>query len=231
MKSNFERAANSLLRRYDELDHKTREALELFRKGMTEEANALMGEVTRMMEKAAAISRKLPLYTGNPNAQNEVEAIIAEECPVEMGFTEEGWFLLRMPPLAICDEMASKDYIRGILYPAMRRFWAGKDIVRYPRSVIIFRHVYSRDRPERRKRDYDNVEVKFVIDTVVMYVLEDDSPGHCEQFHCTAAGAEEHTEAYVVPVEEFPDWYRRVKLIPDDGLPITDVVPEKWKIY
>lgn len=230
MKSNFEKAANSLMGRYQELSRKTEETLELSRKGLIEEANALMGEVTRMMEKASAISRKLPLYTGNPNAQNEVEAIIAEECPVEMGFTEEGWFLLRMQPLAICDEMASKDYIRGILYPAMRRFWAGKDIVRYPRSVIIFRHVFNRDRPERQKRDYDNVEVKFVTDTVVIYVLEDDSPKHCEQFHCTAAGAEERTEVYVVPLDEFPDWYRKENLIPDDGLPITDVVPEKWKI-
>lgn len=230
MKSNFERAANSLLRRYEELSGKTKEAVELFRKGMCEEANAVMGETVRMMEKASAICRKLPLYTGNPNAQNEVEAIIAQECPVEMGFTEEGWFHLRMQPLAICEEMASKEYIRGILYPAMRRFWAGKDIVRYPRSVIIFRHVFNRERTERQKRDYDNTEVKFVLDTVVMYVLEDDSPDNCDQHHCTAAGEEDRTEVYVVPEEEFLDWYGKEKQIPEEGLPIVDVVPEKWKI-
>lgn len=230
MKSNFERAAVSLQHRYEDLSTKTKEAADLFRKGMYEEANETMGEIVHMMEKAAAICRKLPLYTGNPNAKDEVETIIAEECPVEMGFTEEGWFHLRMQSLAICEEMASREYVRGILYPAMRRFWAGKDIIRYPKSMIIFRHVYHRGRPERQKRDYDNTEVKFVLDTVVMYVMEDDAPSCCDQFHCTAAGEEERTEVYVVPLDEFCAWYEKEPQIPEEGMPITDVVPEKWKI-
>lgn len=228
MKSNFEKAANSLLGRYGELSRKTDEALELSRTGMYEEADAAMADVIRMMEKAALLCRKLPMHTGNPNAQAEVEAILADACPIKMGFIQPGWFFMRMPPLASRKDLANKEYVRGMLYPAMRRFWEGKPAIRMPESVIIYRHMYARGHAKRRKRDYDNVEVKFVTDTLAMYLLEDDSPDQCEVFQCTAVGDEDCLDVFVVPQDYFTDWYNAYKGGVEHLPPIQDTVPSRW---
>ena len=118
-RSNFEGAANSLIGRYDELSRKTEEALALFQKEQYEEAYELMLDLARKSEKATLISRKLPSHTGKPNADAEIDTVLAEACPIKMGFIMRDWFFLRMPPLAYCKDFANKEYIRGMLYPAL----------------------------------------------------------------------------------------------------------------
>ena len=78
--------------------------------------------------------------------------------------------------------------------------------VRYRDSVLIYRHVYSRDRPERQKRDHDNIEVNMVTDIITLYLLPDDAPRRCAHYYCSAAGAEDQTEVYVIPTSRFPTW-------------------------
>ena len=48
-------------------------------------------------EKTTLLTRVLPAYTGHPRGNEMVEEIIVDSVPVEMGFTAEGWFCLRMP--------------------------------------------------------------------------------------------------------------------------------------
>ena len=50
-------------------------------------------------EKTTLLTRVLPAYTGYRTAKEDVAEIIANEIPVEIGFTAEGWFCLRMPTL------------------------------------------------------------------------------------------------------------------------------------
>ena len=156
-KSDFEGAAKSLTSRYAELSRKAEEALSLSKKGQHEEANAVMLDLIHKSEKATILSRKLPAHTGNPNAAAEVDAVLGEACPIKMGFIQRGWFFLRMPPLAYCKDFANKEYIRGMLYPALLRFWIGKPIARIPNGVIVLRHVFAWDDRANRRRDYDNV--------------------------------------------------------------------------
>lgn len=53
----------------------------------------------------------------------------------------------------------------------MRRFFAGNVPVSYPDYVLIFRHVYNQNRPERAWRDHDNIEVNIVADVIALYLL------------------------------------------------------------
>ena len=228
-KSDFEGAAKSLTSRYAELSRKAEEALSLSKKGQHEEANAVMLDLIRKSEKATILSRKLPAHTGNPNAAAEVDAVLGEACPIKMGFIQRGWFFLRMPPLARCKDAADKEYIRGMLYPALLRFWIGKPVVRFPESVIVLRHVYTLEEYENRKRDYDNVETKFVIDAVAMYLLEDDSPDQCEVFHCAAMGQESSLDVYVIPQDYFSYWYNGYKDDIDSDRALRDEVPWRWR--
>lgn len=173
-------------------------------------------------ERMTLLTRALPGYTGNPLAKVHVEKAIKEAVPVEIGYTAEGWFSLRLPMLLPKKESGSTEFIRGFLYPTMGKFFKGKDPVRYPNAVMIFRHVYSRDRPERERRDHDNIEVNIVSDIVALYTLPDDSPGVCNHYYCSAAAEHERTEVYVVPKADFQKWLAVEKSMPEEGVSLFE---------
>ena len=157
-------------------------------------------------EKLTLTARQLPAYTGNPQAQKMCNQIIADNVPVNIGFTPESWFGVVIPTLLPKKQKGSVDYIRDYLYLAMKEFFRGKNPVRYTDCVLIYRHVYRRDRPERRYRDHDNIEINAVTDIIALYVLYDDSPLHCSHYYCSAPGDDNRTEILVVPQKEFGTW-------------------------
>lgn len=160
----------------------------------------------RIAESVTLKTRALPAHTGYPQAEVMLQKAIEENVPVEMGFTEEGWFCLRIPILLPRKEKSSRSYLRGFLYPALEKFSHGKEKVRYRNCVLIFRHVYDRYRPEREYRDHDNIELNTVVDAIAMFFLVDDTPLECRHYYCSAAGDEERTEVYIVPRADFESW-------------------------
>lgn len=109
-----------------------------------------------LSEQTVLLTRVLPAYTGAAGATVQTDAIISDTIPVEVGFTAEGWFSVRIPALLPKKASGSADYIRSYLYPAMRKFFDGKPPVRFRDCVLAYRHVYDRSRPERAMRDHDN---------------------------------------------------------------------------
>lgn len=177
-------------------------------------------------ERLTLLTRALPCYTGFRTAADDVEEIIRDVVPVELGFTAEGWFCLRIPMLLPRKEHGSVNYVRGFLYPAMSQFFSKQPLIRYPKCVIIYRHVYARDRPERQYRDHDNIEINFVSDAVALYTMPDDNPTVCRHFYCSAAGDPERTEVYVVPQEDFIQWQLQEPSIPEHGVFLLENRPE-----
>ena len=98
-------------------------------------------------EQAVLLARALPACTGRPHVFFELEQQIDCQTPVEVGFTREGWFSLRMPMLLPKKERGSAALVRMLLLPALRRFFQGKPPVRISPCVLVFRHVYARDPP------------------------------------------------------------------------------------
>lgn len=175
-------------------------------------------ELEETIEQAALLSRALPAYTGTPFAEREVEDCIRSVVPVNIGFTDNGWFTVQIPLLLPKKNRGSAEYIRAILYPAMRDFFMSKTPVRFSDCVLIYRHVYRRDRPERQMRDHDNIEINMVSDIVAMYVMPDDCPRVCTHYYCSASGSTERTEVYVVPKQDFQTWLGWEPTIPDKGV-------------
>lgn len=157
-------------------------------------------------ERLVLLTRVLPAYTGSGVAGREVENTMKLCIPVDMGFTKEGWFRLCIPALLPKKGSGSADYIRSFLYPAMQEYFHQKEPVRFTDCVLVYRHVYDRDRPERRMRDHDNIETNMVSDIVAMYVMPDDAPAVCSHYECSAVGADDRTEVYVVSKTDFPMW-------------------------
>ena len=193
-----------------------------FENGNREEAyrRALLLEDTS--ERCMLLTRLLPTNTGNPKALDEVTKITQAVFPVDMGFTIEGWFCLRIPALLPRKERGSTAYLRDRLYPAMQEFFGDKPMVRYRNCVLVYRHIYSSDRPERRKRDHDNIEVNFVSDAVALYVMPDDGPEICRHYYCSTEGLSDRTEVYVVPTGDFPTWLSQEPSIPPEGIKLYE---------
>lgn len=191
--------------------------------GNLEESYKRALKLEEISEEMVLLTRVLPAYTGAANALAEVDEIISETIPVEIGFTAEGWFSVRVPALLPKKASGSADYIRSYLYPAMRKFFEGKPPIRFKDCVVAYRHVYDRSRPERAMRDHDNIETNMVTDIVAMYVLPDDSPAVCSHYYCSAAGCEERTEVYVIPKHDFPMWMVEEKTLPDKGVQLYEV--------
>lgn len=190
--------------------------------GQMDEAYERALKLEETSEKAVLLTRALPAYTGKPSATQEVERMIALSLPVDIGFTVENWFSVRFPLLLPKKPAGSTDYIRSILYPSMRNFFQHKESVRYDDCVLIFRHVYDRARPERKKRDHDNIEVNMVADIVALYTMPDDSPQICSHYYCSVSGNQERTEVYVVPKTDFPTWLILEKAMPEEGVKLYE---------
>lgn len=179
----------------------------------------------KQAEEVALLTRALPAHTGHPRAKELTRVAIAEAIPIEIGFTVHGWFCLRMPILLPRKEKSSRSYIRDVLYPVLEQFAVGRRF-RYRNCVLIFRHVYDQNRPEREYRDHDNIELNTVVDAIAMFFLVDDTPLECRHYYCSAPGSTERTEVYIVPRNEFEDWLalenniQEIGLFPHKNLPI-----------
>ena len=86
--------------------------------GMLAEANMMAFENYRHAEALTLCYRMIPTYTGLPYAKKEVERIMAEEVPFEIGFTDEGWFSVRFPRMLPKKEKAASNIFaaRSILH-------------------------------------------------------------------------------------------------------------------
>ena len=157
-------------------------------------------------ERLVLLTRALPAYTGSGMAKRDVENAMKLCIPVDMGFTTEGWFRLCIPALLPKKGSGSADYIRSFLYPAMQEYFQRKEPVRFTDCVLVYRHVYDRERPERRMRDHDNIETNMVSDIVAMYVMPDDAPTVCSHYEYSVMGEDDRTEVYVIPKTDFAVW-------------------------
>jgi len=145
--------------------------------------------------------------------------------------------MMVIPALLPRKERGNQDYIQENLYPAMKRFVEARPPVHFEKSVIVFRHVYDRQRPERLLRDHDNIELNAVVNVVVFYLLRSDGPKWLEHYYCAARGEADATEVYLVPQDDF-DIFRVAlksgkldppgsKIIPLYGTSISPTVPTK----
>lgn len=225
----FSAALASLERAVKKLDIAASNTRRMYALGSADLTYAASLRCAAAAEQAVLLARALPAFTGSPFASMDVETITAANVPVEIGFTAEGWFSVRLPLLLPKKERGSAEYVRSILLPALRGFFTGKPPVRFDDCVLIYRHVYAEDRPERQRRDHDNIEINMMSDCIALYAMTDDAPGLCSHYYCSAAAKAERTEVYVVPQREFAAWLEAEKTMPDEGVKLYDSPPESSK--
>ena len=129
--STFQKALDKIDAKIQELHEQAFSVRRSYQDGNIKQAYESALRLEEVSEKTVLLTRALPAYTGNPKARLETENLIKLSIPIEIGFTEEGWFSLRIPALLPKKDAGSADYIRSSLYLAMREFFLDSQPVRY----------------------------------------------------------------------------------------------------
>ena len=99
-KSNqFTKALNKLDLKLSQMKSVSSEVRMYYEVGHLEDAFDKAFDLERLSEQAVLLTRSLPAYTGAPSAKPAVEECIKSTVPICIGYTEEGWFSVRLPLL------------------------------------------------------------------------------------------------------------------------------------
>lgn len=101
---------------------------------------------------------------------------------------------------------SSTAFLHDPLHYALKEFFTDHDITPYKECVICFCLVYDRELPRHRIKDYDNLELKLILDVISAYVLFDDSGIYCDDHHTTELGEADQTIVYIMEKSRFPVW-------------------------
>lgn len=174
-------------------------------------ANSELLRAEKKAENTVVVLRNLPFCSGADNPETKVRMNIFDAFPCKLGYTEEGWFCLRMPLLLPKKEGGNTWYIRGSLLPYLESFFRSRIPHKYSDCVIVFHHIYDENRTENRWRDHDNIETKTVTDLLGLYLMPDDNPLICDHYYCSSRGKSDSTEVYIIPRGDFVRFLGRIK--------------------
>ena len=90
--------------------------------------------------------------------------------------------------------------------PALKEFLKDHEIEPYKECVICFCFVYDQSLPKRRVKDYDNLELKTILDVISTYVLLDDSGLYCDSHYTTELGETDQMIVTMMEKKRFPEW-------------------------
>jgi len=100
----------------------------------------------------------------------------------------------------------STEFLFDALYYALDRYAAAHALPKYRRCVVCFAHIYNRELPDRRVRDYDNLEQKHILDIITAFAVADDTGLLCDAYNTTELGGADCTIVSVMDREWFPQW-------------------------
>ena len=100
----------------------------------------------------------------------------------------------------------STEYLTDPLTAALEQYVKSHVVKRFRHCVVCFAHIYCRDLPDRRIRDYDNLEIKQYLDAAAAWLLTDDGGLLCDVHHTTELGDADCTRMFIMEKPRFPAW-------------------------
>ena len=105
----------------------------------------------------------------------------------------------------------STEFLLDPLYFTLSDYKSTHNIPLFKHCTICFTHVYDERLHKSRVRDYDNLELKQVLDAVSAFVLTDDNGRLCDMYHTTEFGEISCTRISIMDKERFPRWLEELK--------------------
>jgi hypothetical protein len=98
------------------------------------------------------------------------------------------------------------EFLIDPLYSTLEQYAEKNKLPKFKYCVVCFSHIYNRDLPSRRIRDYDNLELKKFLDTISTFIMVDDCGLYCDAYNTTEFGDTDCTKVSVMKRNSFPDW-------------------------
>lgn len=100
----------------------------------------------------------------------------------------------------------SSEFLIDPLYFTLSQYADKHMLPMYQHCVVCFCHVYSEDLPSNRIRDYDNLEMKQLLDVLATFIMEDDTGLLVDAYNTTELGEADCTRICVMDKFRFPRW-------------------------
>jgi len=102
----------------------------------------------------------------------------------------------------------STEFLLDPLYFSLNRFFDKQShLPRYNECVVHFMQEYDTKLSRRRIRDYDNLELKQMLDIITAFVMVDDGGECCEVHSANRLGKEDRTIISIMHADDFGAWH------------------------
>lgn len=146
------------------------------------------------------------VYASTNVKKNEYLVAAAEQQGIDIQM-ENGILSITLPCLfPKRKQKMGTEYLLDPFTAALGEYVRCHPMPRLQHCVVCFSHIYRRDLPERRARDYDNLEMKQFLDVAASFILTDDSGLLCDAYNTTELGDEDCTRIFLMDSKAFPDW-------------------------
>lgn len=200
---------------------------------LSKRISSLLAEVSRLSNALCAMNTMdLQRYPENYELLSTDAALRAEQIACRMrhlvyGFTtvqkheyltsaanvlgititaQPGLVEITLPGLLPKKKQCSAEYLADPLDQALGQFTKEHPCSRFDSCVICFCHIYAESGGRGRIRDYDNLEMKRLLDIVCAYLMEDDTGLLCDVYNTTELGEEDATKLCVMDRDLFSGW-------------------------
>lgn len=102
----------------------------------------------------------------------------------------------------------STEFLIDPIYFTLSQYADAHALPRFEHCVVCFSHIYSEELPLRRIRDYDNLELKQLLDVIATFVMDDDTGLLCDAYNTTEIGEADCTRITVMHKGRFSDWIK-----------------------
>lgn len=103
----------------------------------------------------------------------------------------------------------STEFLIDPIYFTLSNYADSHKLPTFNHCVVCFSHIYNEALPLRRVRDYDNLELKQILDVISTFVMDDDTGLLCDAYNTTEIGEINCTRITVMDTNRFSEWLKK----------------------
>ena len=193
----------------------------------------LLTDAALLAEKTTCRLRNL-LFDTAPTPRPDYFSRAAVEQGVSVSY-QDGILCVRLPRLLPKKrQKSSAAFLLPSLQAALDGFCKMHPFPAFGHCVVCVEHVYDAALPHGQMRDYDNLQLKPLLDMIALYAMQDDSGSLCDLYQTSCLELEPCTRVTVLPREAFPPWLESHKnsgkALSENHLILPSVSPTTEKI-
>ena len=172
-----------------------------------DEVADLLTDAALLAEKTTCCLRNL-LFDTAPIPRPDYLSRAAAAQGVSVSY-QDGILCVRLPRLLPKKrQKSSAAYLLPPLQAALDSFCKAHPFPLFGRCVVCVEHVYDAALLRFQMRDYDNLQLKPVLDMVTLYAMQDDSGSLCDLYQTSCLECEPCTRVTVLPPDAFLRWLK-----------------------